>query len=114
MWVLAIERYSDVYHTVMPKRIRLKEANVSLIYEKLTPTNFFLQENLATAKRLLAEKQENLAKVEAQLIILKTQYDDRMQERRELSRRVEETSTRIARAHKLMSGLADEQVKKKQ
>lgn len=59
---------------------------------------------------MLAEKQDKLAEVEAQLIILRTQYEERMRERHELARKVEETSTRITRAHKLMSGLSDEQV----
>jgi hypothetical protein len=60
---------------------------------------------------MLADKQRQLAEVEAQLVLLKSQYAERMDERRTLSKRVEETSKKINRASKLMAGLAEEQVK---
>lgn len=59
---------------------------------------------------MLAEKQKQLAEVEAQLVLLKSQYAERVEERQALSKRVKETSKRIDRASKLMTGLAEEQV----
>ena len=60
---------------------------------------------------MLAEKQQKLVEVEVQLVLLKSQYAERVEERQTLSRRVVETSTRIDRASKLMHGLSEEQVR---
>ncbi|KAI8818687.1 dynein heavy chain and region D6 of dynein motor-domain-containing protein [Fimicolochytrium jonesii] len=95
MWVIAMDLYSRVNREVAPKRKRLEEAAVAL----------------ESTRAKLAEKAAALAEVENQLAKLKAQYEDSIASKRELVEKMEETTRRLARAGKLTTALADEQVR---
>ncbi|KAI9002652.1 dynein heavy chain and region D6 of dynein motor-domain-containing protein [Gaertneriomyces semiglobifer] len=95
MWVIAMDLYSRVFKEVQPKRRRLEEAQAAL--------------DATQAK--LAEKTAALQEVESQLAKLKAQYEQSIASKRELAEKMEETTRRLARAGKLTTALADEQVR---
>ncbi|KAI8909816.1 dynein heavy chain and region D6 of dynein motor-domain-containing protein [Gorgonomyces haynaldii] len=95
MWVIAMELYSRVFKQVAPKRKRLEEAQASL------------QETQAK----LAEKAAALQEVEAQLDKLKATYENSVASKKLLVEKMDETQRRLARASKLTTALADEQIR---
>ncbi|KAJ3183889.1 Dynein heavy chain 6, axonemal [Geranomyces variabilis] len=95
MWVIAMDLYCRVNKEVAPKRRRLEEAAATL----------------ETTRAKLAEKAAALAEVESQLGKLKAQYEQSIASKRELADKMEETTRRLARAGKLTTALADEQIR---
>ncbi|KAJ3023365.1 Dynein heavy chain 6, axonemal [Thoreauomyces humboldtii] len=95
MWVIAMDMYSRVNKEVAPKRRKLEEAAVAL----------------ESTRAKLAEKAAALAEVESQLGKLKSQYEQSISSKRELADKMEETTRRLARAGKLTTALADEQIR---
>ncbi|KAI8907759.1 dynein heavy chain and region D6 of dynein motor-domain-containing protein [Powellomyces hirtus] len=95
MWVIAMDLYSRVNKEVAPKRRRLEEAAAAL----------------ESTRAKLAEKAAALAEVESQLSKLKAQYEQSIASKRELADKMEETTRRLARAGKLTTALADEQIR---
>jgi dynein heavy chain len=95
MWVIAMEFYSRVFKEVAPKRKRLEEA----------------QQTLEETKRKLDEKTAALHEVEVQLGKLKDKYEESVRSKKVLEEKMEETTQRMARASKLTTALADEQVR---
>ena len=61
--------------------------------------------------RLLKEKQEQLAAVEAKIKALQQSYDDSVNEKQSLEKNIHMTQARMKRAGKLTSALGDEQVR---
>ncbi|KAJ3083598.1 Dynein heavy chain 6, axonemal, partial [Rhizoclosmatium hyalinum] len=95
MWVIAMDIYSRVFKEVAPKRKKLEEAS----------------ETLEATKAALAAKAAALQDVEDQLNKLKETYDNSIKSKKQLADKMEETTLRLARASKLTSALADEQVR---
>ncbi|XP_036369342.1 dynein heavy chain 2, axonemal-like [Octopus sinensis] len=95
MWVRAMEMYGRIYRVVEPKKMKLNAA-LSQLKEK--------QDALADAKAKLAE-------VEANMLALRNQYDERIAQKEELRLKAERTEMMLDRAHKLVSGLAGEKVR---
>jgi dynein heavy chain len=95
MWVIAMELYSRVFKEVAPKRKRLEEA----------------QQSLESTRAKLEEKAAALAEVELQLEKLKATYENSVASKKMLLEKMEETTKRLARANKLTTALADEQVR---
>jgi dynein heavy chain, axonemal len=95
MWVIAMDIYSRVFKEVAPKRKRLEEA----------------QSTLEETMKKLAEKTAALQEVENQLEKLKKTYEESVKSKKILADKMDETQKRLARASKLTTGLADEQVR---
>jgi dynein heavy chain len=95
MWVRAMDLYSKVFRTVEPKRERLKGA----------------REELAKMMKELKEKQDALAEVEAKIAHLQASYEKSVAEKETLTQNIQQTQSRLGRAAKLTTGLADEQVR---
>ncbi|XP_070178052.1 dynein axonemal heavy chain 6-like [Littorina saxatilis] len=95
MWVRAMDLYARVFRTVEPKRLRLAQA----------------ESELAATMKTLKEKQDKLAAVEAKIAELQKSYDDSITEKQKLERNIATTGSRLKRASKLTSALADEQVR---
>ncbi|XP_023930267.1 dynein heavy chain 6, axonemal [Lingula anatina] len=94
-WVLALERYNEVYKMVKPKQRRVEEA----------------KEALHLAQKNLAQKQSSLSKIQDHLKLLQQQYQDSVNQRESLKERKKTTALRIQRASVLISALADEKVR---
>ncbi|XP_055873384.1 dynein axonemal heavy chain 6-like isoform X2 [Biomphalaria glabrata] len=95
MWVRAMDLYSKVFKTVEPKRNALHKA----------------QQELDTVMKLLKEKQQKLASVEAKIAELQKTYDDSVAEKQKLERNIATTAGRLKRSSKLTTALADEQIR---
>ncbi|CAL1541921.1 unnamed protein product [Lymnaea stagnalis] len=95
MWVRAMDLYAKVFRTVEPKRNALNKA----------------QQELDTVMRLLREKQQKLATVEAKIAELQKTYDDSVAEKQKLERNIATTAGRLKRSSKLTTALADEQIR---
>ena len=94
-WVLAIQRYHEVYRTVKPKEEKLKTAN----------------EALTVMHKSLARKQEMLNLVRDHLQELEDKYRHSIEEKQALLSRRELMKQRMARAHELTDVLAIEKVR---
>lgn len=95
MWVRAMEMYGRIYRVVEPKKQRLNAA-MSQLKEK---------------QDLLADAKAKLAEVEAKMMKLKQEYEDKLAQKEELRRRAEQTELMLDRAAKLVAGLAGEKVR---
>lgn len=95
MWVIAMELYSRIFKQVAPKKKRLEEAQASL----------------EQTRSKLAEKTAALVEVELQLDRLKATYENSVTSKKMLIEKMEETTRRLARASKLTTALADEQIR---
>ncbi|CAF1414036.1 unnamed protein product [Rotaria sordida] len=94
-WVLAIQRYYEVYRTVKPKEEKLKTAN----------------EALDVMRKSLNRKQEMLKLVKDHLQELEDKYRNSIDEKQALYARRELMKQRMARAHELTNVLAIEKVR---
>ncbi|KAH0573495.1 Dynein heavy chain [Spironucleus salmonicida] len=95
LWVVAVEKYSYVNREVEPKRQRLQKAKTELDQKQA----------------VLKEKQDNLAKVEAQFQILTDTLNTNKSNLDSLQKQMELTKQRLDRAEKLTSALGDERVR---
>eukprot|EP00899_Mesostigma_viride_P007437 jgi/Mesvir1/16695/Mv15092-RA.1 len=95
MWTHAMDVYARVSKVVEPKRLKLAEAEATL--------------NEANAR--LMEKQSQLQQVEEEVAALEAALEQAQNESQSLAAQNEQTTKRLARAGKLTSGLADEQVR---
>jgi dynein heavy chain, axonemal len=98
MWVRAIELYARVFREVEPKRAKLKQA----------------EEELKVVMTELKGKQDKLQEVENQIKALQSQYEFSVSEKKKLEYSIGQTSSRLKRASKLTTALADEQVRWKE
>ncbi|XP_076804743.1 dynein axonemal heavy chain 2-like [Clavelina lepadiformis] len=95
MWVRAMELFGRIYRVVEPKRQRLDAA----------------MEQLKEKQASLAEAQRKLAEVTEKMENLKKQYEERLAQKEELRKKAEETELKLARAGKLVAGLAGEKIR---
>ena len=98
MWTRAMHVYSRVAKLVEPKRKALKAA----------------EDALAETMAQLKEKQDKLKAVQDNVAALEAQLQAAMDEQQSLKDQAELTVQRLARAEKLTTGLADEQVRWKE
>ncbi|KAK2862487.1 hypothetical protein Q5P01_002020 [Channa striata] len=94
-WVRAMHVYHFVAKSVAPKRQALQEA----------------QEDLAVTQKMLNETKEKLAAVESSIASLQAKFRDSLAKKEELDNKYQLCQTRLIRADKLTSGLADEKVR---
>ena len=95
MWVIAMDTYAKVHKTVEPKRAKLAEA----------------RSELDQVMRMLKEKQDSLAAIEAKIAELQKTYDESVAEKQKLERSIAQTAARLKRSAKLTTALADEQIR---
>jgi dynein heavy chain len=98
LWVRAIDIYAKVFKEVAPKKAKLSTA----------------EEELRAVMKELKLKQDKLADVENQIKELQNQYDFSVSEKKKLEHSIQQTSSRLKRASKLTTALADEQVRWKE
>ncbi|CAF4281953.1 unnamed protein product, partial [Adineta steineri] len=94
-WVLAIQRYYEVYRTVKPKEEKVKTAN----------------EALSVMQKSLSRKQEMLKLVKDHLQELEDKYNNSVNEKQALYARRELMKQRMSCAHELTNVLAIEKVR---
>ena len=98
LWARAIDIYARVFKEVEPKKAKLAQAEAEL---KIVMTE-------------LKAKQDKLADVENQIKELQNQYEHSVSEKKKLEHSIGQTSSRLKRASKLTTALADEQVRWKE
>lgn len=98
LWVRAIDLYARVFKEVEPKKAKLRQA----------------EDELKVVMTELKVKQDKLADVEAQIKELQDQYETSVSEKKKLEHSMSQTSSRLKRASKLTTALADEQVRWKE
>ena len=98
LWARAIDVYAKVFKEVEPKKAKLKQA----------------EDELRVVMSELKLKQEKLAEVENQIKELQNQYEFSVSEKKKLEHSIQQTSSRLKRASKLTTALADEQVRWKE
>ena len=94
-WMHAIVKYDEVYRFVKPKKDKLDEAT----------------EALENAEKALKEKHNQLEMVLKLLDNLMVKFKETNAEKDQLAKQVFDCKTKLARATKLISGLADEKVR---
>ncbi|XP_058822007.1 dynein axonemal heavy chain 6 [Topomyia yanbarensis] len=95
LWVIAVERYAKVYRQVEPKIKKQKAA----------------EEELNQVMQLLKSKQNELAEIEAKILMLMSNLDEKRREMKVLQDHNDLTTTRLNRAGRLTSALADEEIR---
>lgn len=98
LWVRALDIYAKVFKEVEPKKAKLKQA----------------EDELKVVMGELKIKQDKLAEVEAQIKELQDMYETSVSEKKKLEHGMAQTSSRLKRASKLTTALADEQVRWKE
>ena len=98
LWARAIDIYARVFKEVEPKKAKLAQAEAEL---KIVMTE-------------LKAKQDKLLAVENQIKELQSQYEHSVTEKKKLEHSIGQTSSRLKRASKLTTALADEQVRWKE
>lgn len=94
-WVIAMNRYAEVYKDIEPK-IRKRDAAENELRQVMT---------------VLKLKQKQLAEVEAKIQALKDDLDVKQKEMQAVQDRYDINSLRLARAGRLTSALSDEEVR---
>ncbi|KAI9004406.1 dynein heavy chain [Hyaloraphidium curvatum] len=94
-WVVNIVKYYKVFKEVEPKRLALEAAN----------------EELKESQAKLAAVQAHVAELDANLMLLKEQFEKATQEKLECTRAAKETSDTIALANRLVLGLSSEKTR---
>ena len=78
---------------------------ISMIFPRLREA----EEELAATMKVLKEKQDKLAGVEAQIAELQATYEASVNEKETLTKSMAQTAARLKRAGKLTTALGDEQ-----
>lgn len=94
-WVLAVEKFHEVYRTVRPKEEKVKEAN----------------EALEIMRNGLAKKELMLEKIEKHLESFRQKYSDSLAQKQALEDRKELIKNRMNRAVELTAALETEKVR---
>lgn len=94
-WVIAMNKYADVYKDIEPKIKKRDGAEAEL------------KQVLSVLKR----KQNELAEVEAKIQMLKDYLDKKQKEMQEIQDRYDLNSVRLNRAGRLTNALSDEEVR---
>lgn len=98
LWVRALDLYARVFKEVAPKKAKLAQAEAEL----------------KSVMKELKAKQDKLADVENQIRELQNMYDSSVSEKKKLEHSIQQTSSRLKRASKLTTALADEQIRWKE
>lgn len=94
-WVVNIVKYYKVFREVEPKRLALEAANAEL----------------KNSQAKLAAVQAHVAELDANLLVLKQQFEMATQEKLECTRAAKETADTISLANRLVVGLASEKTR---
>lgn len=94
-WVVAMNKYADVYKDIEPK-IKKRDGAEAELKQVLT---------------ILKQKQNQLAEVEAKIQMLKDDLDKKQKEMQEIQDRYDLNSVRLNRAGRLTSALSDEEIR---
>ncbi|CAF4573133.1 unnamed protein product [Rotaria sp. Silwood1] len=97
-WVIAMDMYAKISREVEPKRKRVAAAEA----------------DLRAVTDQLKKKQQQLQQVEAKIKELQESYDHQVAEKKKLEISIMQTQSRLKRASKLTTALADEQVRWKE
>ena len=97
-WVIAMDMYAKISKEVEPKRKRVAAAEA----------------DLRGVTEQLKKKQQQLQQVEAKIKELQDSYDHQVAEKKKLEISIMQTQSRLKRASKLTTALADEQVRWKE
>ena len=95
MWVRAMYTYDNVMKVIRPKQAALKEAEIKL----------------TTAESQLAEKRENLRKIEEVVAGLEKEYQAALEKEKSLQAEVDMCVIKLERASKIIDGLKDEKIR---
>jgi dynein heavy chain len=94
-WVLGMNAYHKVRCLIIPKEIKLQEA----------------QERLAGSKAALKKVQDKVADLKAKLDGLMKQYEAAVDASQKIAARAQKTKSKMALAERLVGGLADEKIR---
>lgn len=94
-WVIAMNKYAEVFRDIEPK-IRKRDA---------------AENELKNVMYVLKQKQNQLAQVEAKIQALKDDLDKKQKEMHEIQNRYDLSNKRLVTAGKLQSALSDEEVR---
>jgi dynein heavy chain len=97
-WVIAMDMYAKIAKEVEPKRKRVAVAEA----------------DLRAVTEQLKKKQQQLHQVEAKIKELQESYDHQVAEKKKLEISIMQTQSRLKRASKLTTALADEQIRWKE
>lgn len=97
-WVIAMDMYAKISKEVEPKRKRVAAAEA----------------DLRGVTEQLKKKQQQLQQVEAKIKELQDSYDHQVAEKKKLEISIMQTQSRLKRASKLTTALADEQIRWKE
>lgn len=97
-WVIAMDMYAKISKEVEPKRKRVAAAET----------------DLRAVTDQLKKKQQQLNQVEAKIKELQESYDHQVAEKKKLEISIMQTQSRLKRASKLTTALADEQIRWKE
>lgn len=94
-WVQAMMKFHELLKIVNPKRAKVAEMN----------------EKLAIVRARLAEKRKKLAEVEELMANLQAQYEEKLENERQLVQQIDEANKKLSRAGKIITGLAAEKIR---
>ena len=94
-WVQAMMKYHELLKIVNPKRAKVAEMN----------------EKLAVVRARLAEKRKKLQEVEEMMAELQAQYEEKLDNERQLVAKIDDSNKKLVRAGKIIDGLADEKIR---
>ena len=97
-WVIAMDMYAKIAREVAPKRKRVAAAEA----------------DLRSVNDQLKKKQQQLNQVEVKIKELQDSYDHQVAEKKKLEISIMQTQSRLKRASKLTTALADEQIRWKE
>ena len=97
-WVIAMDMYAKIAREVAPKRKRVAAAEA----------------DLRSVNDQLKKKQQQLNQVESKIKELQDSYDHQVAEKKKLEISIMQTQSRLKRASKLTTALADEQIRWKE
>ena len=95
LWVRAMEKYYQVSRSVEPKRIRLHEAEAVL----------------EVTMRGLNELKSKIREIEESIHDMEKRYEESVQTKKDLARKVEDCQVKLVRSGKLIEALADEKIR---
>lgn len=94
-WVLAMEQYAKVFRDVEPRRNALRKA----------------EEDMASKRAQLAEKEVELAEVLKKMVALEESYEKSEEEKRLLKEQATQLELKLQRAHQLVESLSGERTR---
>ena len=102
--------YSTSTKTLGNNKSRCKEKNCQIFLCSINRLAEARSE-LDQVMKMLKEKQDSLAAIEAKIAELQKTYDESVAEKQKLERSIAQTAARLKRSAKLTTALADEQIR---